>query len=276
MLREEVLKFLQSNDVRLNTDIGQHFLIDEFVLESVLDAADLKANERVIEVGPGIGVLTRELLRKQADVTAIEIDPRFIPLMKQFISAEKRATSQRVTAVHGNALHIPPPTEGPYKVVANIPYHITSPLLHHFLLEATVIPTSMTLLIQKEVAENICDDGSKSILTVLVSLFGKPRLECIVPPACFVPPPAVDSAVIHIDCFAKPIVDKETAKKVLALAKHAMSGRRKMLSNTIGKLPGGSEALKNASIPPSLRPQDLSIEQWITLEKILRVTRTQA
>ncbi len=274
MLREEVLKFLQSNDVRLNTDIGQHFLIDPFVLETILEAAKLKANEHVIEVGPGIGVLTRELLGKQADVTAIEIDPRFIPLLKAFV--KPIAKSQKLQAILGNALHIPPPTQGPYKVVANIPYHITSPLLHHFLLEATVRPASMTVLIQKEVAENICDDGSRSILTVLVKLFGKPTLECIVPPACFVPPPAVDSAVIHIECFNEPIVDTETAKKVLALAKHAMSGRRKMLNNTIGKLPGGSEALKNASIPASLRPQDLSVEQWIALEKILRATRAQS
>jgi 16S rRNA (adenine1518-N6/adenine1519-N6)-dimethyltransferase len=267
-LRDEVLGFLQLNGIRLNTDLGQHFLIDEFVLETILETAKIQPTDSVWEVGPGVGVLTRELVKRARSVSAVEIDQRFIALLKRFVGQ-----NNVLNVIHGNALHIQIPSDTPYKVVANIPYHITSPLLHHFLLESALRPTSMTLLIQKEVAENICSEGSDSILTVLVALFGKATLECEVPPACFVPPPKVDSAVIHIECYEKPIVDTERAKKILSLAKHGMSQRRKMLSNTIGQLPNGMEALKEAGIDATRRPQTVKIDEWMTLEEILRKSR---
>lgn len=264
MLDADIRDFLRKAGLKLNTDAGQHFLTDQTTLDEIVSAAEILPTDHIWEIGPGIGVLTRELVKRAGKVTAVEIDPRFPPLIRAFIGS-----STKLEIVAGNALHIPTPIE-PYKVVANIPYHITSPLLHHLLLEGFTVPKSLTLLLQREVAENICAKGSDSILTVLTHLFGIPRLLRLVPPDAFVPPPKVDSAVIHIRCFEKPIVDKDTACKILALAKHAMSKRRKMLKHSVGSLPGGMEALAKVDIDPSRRPQTLLTDEWVKLEETLR------
>lgn len=268
MLDVKVRDFLRKHSVRLNTDAGQHFLIDEDVLSEIVCAADLSPGDRVWEIGPGIGVLTAELVKRAAHVMSVEIDPRFPPLIRDY--TENAANLQIIV---GNALHTPTPTDGPFKVVANIPYHITSPLLHHLLLESAVLPTSITLLIQREVAENIASKNSDSILTVLTRIFGEPSLLRLVSPDAFLPPPKVDSAVLHIKCFAKPKVEKHTAQKVLNLAKHAMSKRRKMLSNSIGELPGGMESMTAVHVDPTRRPQTLTIDEWIALEAALTTYR---
>lgn len=284
MLDAEVRDFLRQYSFRLDTDAGQHFLIDEAMLQTIVEAAKLTPNEQVIEIGPGIGILTRELLAKGAAVTTIEIDPRLVPLLQIFVSnsnlktpAFARATAgkqtSKLTIVNGNALHVPLSLPSQYKVVANIPYHITSPLLHRFLLETETLPVSLTLLIQKEVAENIASSGSPSILSVLVGLHGKARFVATVPPKAFLPPPKVDSAILHIDCYKKPLVDRETAKRVLKVGKLAMSKRRKMLSNSIGALPDGMEALTVAHIDSERRPQTLTTDEWITLEAALHTKR---
>lgn len=265
MLDADIRDFLRKTGLKLNTDAGQHFLIDQEALDEIVSAAEILPSDHIWEIGPGIGVLTRELAKRAGKVTSIEIDPRFPPLIRSFIGA-----SPRLEIIAGNALHTPTPMDGPYKVIANIPYHITSPLLHHLLLESSIAPTSLTLLLQREVAENICAKGSDSILTVLVHLFGTPQLLRLVRPDAFLPPPKVDSAVIHIECFKKPVVDKNTAYKILALAKHAMSKRRKMLRHTVGALPSGMEALAKVGIDPTRRPQTLVTDEWVKLEETLR------
>lgn len=267
MLKDDVLDFLHAHRIRLDTTAGQHFLIREEVLECILAASNVTDADRIVEVGPGIGVLTRELLKTGAHVTAVEIDARFPPLLKAFCGKTDRLD------VHlGNALQERMP-ETPYKVVANIPYHITSPLLHHLLLESPVRPTSLTLLIQKEVADNIASRESDSILSVLTALFGTANIVCTVPHDAFVPWPKVDSAVIHIECYAQPKADLDTARKVLTLAKHAMHQRRKMLRNSVGSLPGGMEAIEKSGVKADRRPQTLTIDEWISLEAALRNTR---
>jgi 16S rRNA (adenine1518-N6/adenine1519-N6)-dimethyltransferase len=215
-----------------------------------------------VEVGPGIGVLTRELTKRVKKVTAIEIDPRFPRLLKQFATGKAELDIQLA-----NALHTPMPLE-PYKVVANIPYHITSPLLRHVFLESERTPTSMTLLIQKEVAEKICDQKHAGLLTITVALFGTPSVMLHVPKQCFIPPPEVESAVLHIECFSKPLADPPTIDAVLRLAKTAFGQKRKMLSNSLGQNPSGIERMKKAGIDPMRRPETLSIEEWITLAKV--------
>lgn len=264
MLKEELTAFLRDKRIWLDTDAGQHFLVDEAVLAAIVDAAKLKPEDHVWEVGPGIGILTRELVKKVKLVTAVEIDTRFPRLIKEFTGNPKN-----LTIIEGNSLQVQSPGTA-YKVVANIPYHITSPLLTHLLLESPERPQSMTLLIQREVAENIASEGSDSILTVLVGLFGTAKIVKMVPPTAFLPPPEVDSAVLHVDCFPKPKADIETAKSILKLAKHAMHQRRKMLRNTIGSLPSGAEAMEACGISPDRRPQTLTTDEWIALEKKLR------
>lgn len=272
MLHEEIREFLQRNGLRLNTDLGQHFLTDESVLEDIVTVADIQKTDDIVEIGPGIGILTRELLAMAKHVTAIEIDPRMIPLLRIFTMSADATLAKNLTIIEGNALQATMP-DTPYKVVANIPYHITSPLLTHVLIESTKRPTSLTLLIQREVAENICSEESDSILTILVRLFGTPSLVRLVPPHCFLPPPKVDSAVLHIECFAEPKADSETVARLLKLAKLAFSKRRKMLRNTIGETPGGADAMTTAGIEATRRPQTLSIDEWIKLDETLQQLR---
>lgn len=274
-LGESVRQFCSGHHLALNTDLGQHFLIDEDVLRRIVETAKIEPNDRIVEIGPGIGILTAELLKKEAKVTAIELDLHLIPLLQEFITKNQKLETRNLSIVHGNALTTPFPEE-PYKIVANIPYHITSPLLRHAFLESSTPPTTMTLLIQREVAEKIClpaearsakvgDTQHHTLLSILVALFGKPKLVQIVPPESFLPPPKVDSAVLHIDCFEEPLAETETIDAVFRLTKMAFSQKRKMLRNTLGSSPEGMTRLAKAGIDPERRPQTLTIEEWLTL-----------
>jgi 16S rRNA (adenine1518-N6/adenine1519-N6)-dimethyltransferase len=263
MLLQEVQSFLSVHGIRLATDLGQHFLVSDAALDVILETCQVKNTDRVIEIGPGIGILTRALTSHAKHVTAVEIDPRFPPLLQQFTGHPKN-----LEIIQGNALHATLPTEEPYSIVANIPYHITSPLLHRFLLEEKRRPTSMTLLIQREVAENIVADGTESVLTLLVQLFGRASLVLHVPPNAFLPPPKVDSAILHIDLYPTPKAERHVIDKALILLKHAGRERRKMLRNTIGSLLGGMAALAACDIDPSRRPQTLTVDEWVKLAHI--------
>ncbi len=255
--------FCKAHRLRLNTDLGQHFLIDESVLDAVVAESGLMPGDRAVEIGPGIGVLTERLLQAGAKVTAIELDERLLPLLKRFTAVDDEP-HPNLTIVQGNALSVPFPDE-PYRIVANIPYHITSPLLRHAFLESPRAPLSLTLLIQREVAERICNREDRGLLTVVVALFGEARLIRTVPPGAFLPPPAVDSAVIRIDCFAQPLVDRDAMDHLLWTLKMAFHQKRKMLRTTLGRLPGGAEALEAANITGDRRPQTLSPQEWIAL-----------
>ena len=243
--------------------MGQHFLIDEEVLAAIVEAAAIEPEEKIVEIGPGIGILTRELLKKTPHVTAIEIDQTLIPYLKFFIASCDPPLPQP-SIINQNALQVPFPDTS-YSIVANIPYHITSPLLRHAFLEGSHTPRSLTLLIQREVAEKICDTKDAGLLTIMVGLFGKPRIVRHVPPSAFLPPPKVDSSVLHIACFEKPKADMQTIERVLQLIKLAFGQKRKMLRNTIASLPGGADWMEKAKIDPTRRPQTLSIEEWIRL-----------
>ncbi len=264
-LYNELSGFLQAHHLKLNTDLGQHFLIDEDILETIVNTAEIEERDHIVEIGPGIGVLTRELRKLATKVTAIEVDPRLIVLLEQFLKQSQIGNEPaELEIIHGNALHVDFPTT-PYKIVANIPYHITSPLLRHAFLESPKTPTSMTLLIQREVAEKIADKNDAGILTILVGLFGEARIACLVPPDAFLPPPAVDSAVLHIDCFDKPRTDSKTIEEIFKLTKIAFGQKRKMLRNSLGTFPEIAERMERLGIAPDRRPQTLSIDEWIAL-----------
>lgn len=263
-LRDRVLSFLRHRNIRLNTDLGQHFLVDEDVLEMIVESAEISRTDHIVEIGPGIGVLTSELLMHAGEVTAIELDDRMIPLMKDFLPPKSKRATEKFTVVCGNALQVDFPTT-PYKIVANIPYHITSPLLRHAYLESATAPTAMTLLIQREVAEKICDEEHAGILTIVVKLFGTPTVMCKVPPNAFVPPPAVDSAVLRIISHKKPLADRPTIDKILWLLKICFAGKRKMLRNTLGSIENGMEMMEELGIDPTRRPETLNVQEWIQL-----------
>lgn len=261
-LKEEIQEFCRQNNLRLNTNLGQHYLINQHILDCIIDVANLQPSDTVVEIGPGIGVLTRELLRQTANVITIEVDKRITPLLRLFLKIN--GFEQLPNMIEGDALQTQFPST-PYKIVANIPYHITSPLLRHAFLESAVAPTEVTLLIQREVAEKICSTKEGSVLSIMVQLFGTPTLIINVPPKDFLPPPAVDSSVIHIAAHKKPLADAQTIDQVLKLCKHGFSQKRKMLRNTFGSLPNGLQLLEHVNIDPTRRPQTLSVQEWITL-----------
>ncbi|MDD4287546.1 MAG: rRNA adenine dimethyltransferase family protein [Candidatus Peribacteraceae bacterium] len=294
-LPDEIRQFCRNHGLKLNTDLGQHFLLDASILDRIVETAEIAKTDTIVEIGPGIGVLTRKLLERAGSVIAIELDERMIPPLREFVRRNPPPPKGEgpgvgeLTVINANALHTGMP-ETPYKVVANIPYHITSPLLRHLFLESKKTPASLTLLIQREVAERICQapaktlsdperarrdeeeskgvKGNAGMLTILVGLFGKPKIVARVPPDAFLPPPKVDSAVLHIECFERPLADAATVEQLFKLTKIAFGQKRKMLRNTLGAFHGGLERLAGLHIEPTRRPQTLSVEEWIALARV--------
>lgn len=254
MLLSDTKQILQKYNLWAKKSLGQNFLISENALEKIVETAKITANDHIVEIGPGLGVLTKELTARARKVTSIELDRELSRILQELIPAKN------LTILNQDALTASPP-EGPYKVVANIPYNITSPLLNHFL-QAENKPKTMTLLIQKEVAEKICQkDPDMSVLSLQVALFATPHLIKAVPKTAFYPIPKVDSAIIHIEIHKKTdenYIPDEQALKILKTAKQAFSQRRKKLSNT---LPEFKTKLKNLGLSDK-RPQHLSIADW--------------
>jgi 16S rRNA (adenine1518-N6/adenine1519-N6)-dimethyltransferase len=255
----DVSSFLHAHGITLRKHLGQHFLVNLRILDAIVQAAKIEPEDHIVEIGAGIGILTKELLEHARRVTAIELDRRLIPLLHAYTGNPK------LEVIHGDALRTAMPSE-PYKIVANIPYEITSPLLRHLFLDSQP-PASLTLLIQREVAEKICEQKRRGRLAILVQLFGTPHIVRRVSPSAFLPPPKVESAVLHITCFAKPLADPETLEEVFRLTKLAFGKKRKMLRSSLGKFPGFLERLKAASLDPERRPETVSIEEWITLAR---------
>jgi 16S rRNA (adenine1518-N6/adenine1519-N6)-dimethyltransferase len=270
----DIAGLLRSHALGLKTDWGQHFLTDPTVIRDLLKAGDVQPGDHILEIGAGIGVLTKALLQIGARVTAIEVDKRWAPLMEEYL-AEIPSPPQGgqgtgggipgLRLILGNALKVPFP-DGPYKIVANIPYLISGKLLRTTLLHRNR-PRSITILVQREVAEKVCDPEKGGMLSILVKLFGDPRVVRRVPPGAFLPPPKVESAILHIDCLPTPRADAKTADRVLELASHAFSKKRKMLRASLGKFHGAVERLSALGIAPERRPETLSIEEWIAVAK---------
>jgi 16S rRNA (adenine1518-N6/adenine1519-N6)-dimethyltransferase len=265
-MNHPIVQFCEDQKLRFNHSLGQNFLINDEILEKIMEAANIKPNEKVIEIGPGVGVLTEQLLLAGAEVTAVDVDERMVKLLPMYLHSQG-VNLQNLEVLRRNALEVAMPSI-PYKMVANIPYHITSPLFRHVFLESDTLPTSLTLLIQHEVAQKICSEKDRSMLSIIVGLFGKARYVTKVLPACFIPPPKVDSAVIHVDCYSTPLASPTIIEKVFKLTKIAFAQRRKKLSNTIGALDEGMQRMAKVGIDSSLRPQTLTVEQWIDLAQL--------
>ena len=256
---------------------GQHWLRDEQVLERILQAADLQADDRVLEVGPGRGALTERLLASPvASVHAVELDRDLVGGLRQRFAAEPRFSLQE-----GDVLAVA--LEGPggsraTKVVANIPYNITGPLLERLVgrLDRPVDPPyqSLVLLVQKEVAERIRarpGQSSFSALSVRMQLLAHCRSVCPVPPRCFQPPPKVQSEVVRLDPLpADQRLPIELARGVERLLRMAFLARRKMLRNTLAPLaaPDQLQALASAAgIHLQQRPQEIAPAAWVALAR---------
>jgi 16S rRNA (adenine1518-N6/adenine1519-N6)-dimethyltransferase len=257
--------------LRPRKGFGQNFLVDPFVLDRIIAAAELAPDDEVLEVGPGLGVLTRALAERARRVVAIEIDRGMVGAL-----AETLADRANVQVVEGDALQIEPADlfAGPYKLVANLPYYITSPLLRHFF-EAARPPRRMVVMVQREVAERIvAAPGALSLLAVSVQFYGHPRIVGHVPASAFLPAPKVDSAILVIDVLAEPAVAAEPGPffKVVS-AGFAMP--RKQLHNVLPRriwMPSDAvgPALQAAGIDPMRRAQTLSLEEWARVTRELQ------
>lgn len=257
--------------IRASKGLGQHFLIDEEVLKDIVSAAQLTLADTVLEIGPGLGVLTRELASQAGHVVAVELDSKLADILKQTLAA-----FNNVTIINDNILDVDPVAllQGTsYKVVANLPYYITSPILRHFL-EASIKPQSMVLMVQKEVAEEIsAKPGRMSVLSINVQFYGEPEKIRYVPTESFFPAPEVDSAVLRIKMFLQPAVEVDDRKGFFRLVRAGFSASRKQLANSLAQgldLPKGEvlALLDKAGIDSQRRPQTLTLEEWAHLWRV--------
>lgn len=260
-------KLLRQYYIKPRKGIGQNFLVSERLLHRIVDAADLDEHDVVLEVGAGLGALTLRLAQSCSRVIALEVDKRLIPLLQQAASAYPS-----VEVIHADVLAVEPGDLVcvPYKVVANLPYYITSAILRHFL-EARAKPSVIVVTVQREVAERMtAGPGEMSLLAVSVQFYGRPRIVAKAPPGAFYPSPRVHSAVVRIDVPASPPVAVDDVESFFAVVRAGFAQRRKQLRNSLSQglgLPAQEvvEALHRSGLDETQRPQELGIEQWARL-----------
>jgi len=276
-LAAEAREFLDRFGLRARKSLGQHFLVDRQILRRIVSAAQLATEDTVIEIGPGLGILTRELAKRAGKVIAVEADGRLASAL-----SETMAGVDNVSIVEADILQTDPGSlltaggvEGSpprYKVVANIPYYITSRILRHFL-EATRQPSSMVVMVQREVGEAItARPGRMSILAVSVQFYGKPAIVGHVPAQSFYPPPKVESVILRIEPYEHPAVEVTETGAFFAVVRAGFSAPRKQLRNSLaqglGIAPQEAAAfLEGVRIDYQRRAEALSLEEWARLSE---------
>jgi 16S rRNA (adenine1518-N6/adenine1519-N6)-dimethyltransferase len=268
----ELQRLLRREGLRPRHGLSQNFLTDGDALDTILTAADLRPGDRVVEIGPGLGVLTRRLLAAGCTVVAIEVDPHLIGYLGRELD-----DAHDLTLVHDDALAVDPDTLFPgerYHLVANIPYHITSPLLHRFL-GSDHPPLRAVVLVQAEVADRIASPpGDMSYLSVFVQDLAEAEIVARVPASAFEPTPEVDSAVLRLTLRPSPIVPKEDRETLHRVVQAAFRQRRKQIHNSLlRELPvdraAVERALADCTVSPDRRPQTLSVPEWACLAAAL-------
>ena len=261
-------RLLRRHSIRPLKRLGQHFLVEPRALSQVVSAAELGGTETVLEVGAGLGSLTRALAAKARRVIAVEIDRRLLPPLREVLEG-----LDTVEIVIGDILAIDLEStigSDPYLVVANIPYNITSALIRHFL-ESEIAPQRLVLTVQREVAQRvIAGPGQMSLLALGVRVYGTPSLRARIPARAFYPRPQVDSAVLRVDVHDQPGMAGELLDPVFRLARAGFGQRRKMLKNTLAgemkwSVVQSAELLAEAGIGIQARPQELDVQDWARL-----------
>jgi 16S rRNA (adenine1518-N6/adenine1519-N6)-dimethyltransferase len=262
---------LRRHGVRAATSLGQRFLVDRGVLAAIVDAAELSADDDVLEIGPGPGVLTAALAARVRSVTAVEVDPRMVALL-----AETLADHENVRIIRADALKVDLLTLAPRpitRIVANLPYQITTPLLERFLADDRR-PALVVVLVQQEVARRMAATGSsareRGYLSVFTQSFAEPRIVRRVPARAFRPAPRVDSAVVALRTHARPAFAPLAQEPFLRLVSDAFRHRRKQLRSALGHEAGldrdrATAVLAAAGIAPDRRPETLSLDEWVAL-----------
>jgi 16S rRNA (adenine1518-N6/adenine1519-N6)-dimethyltransferase len=268
-------KLLNQWNLRPDKQLGQNFLIDQTVLEKIVAAAELTPTDVVLEIGAGTGALTERLAQQAGRVVAVEVDQRLIPLLRSAL-----ADFDNITLIPGDILTLDPAAligeaSYPYKVVANLPYYITSVVLRR-LLEATPKPQRMVVTVQREVAERIvARPGQMSLLAVSVQFYGHPELLFRIKPDSFYPAPEVESAVVRLVPRAAPPVPENEQAAFFRVVRAGFAQRRKQLRNALsaGLDPSSrndiTTRLREVGIDPQRRAQTLNLEEWVTITRVL-------
>jgi len=269
LLLGDTKRELRRLDIRAKKGLGQNFLVDKHALDRIVSAAKLSPDDYVVEVGPGLGVLTQELAQKAGRVVAVELDSSMAAMLR-----EKYADSSNVEIIEADILGCAPEslmsTERDYKVVGALPYNIASAVLRHFL-EAKHKPTMIVAVMQKEVAQSIAaKPGDMSLLSVGVQLYGCPSIVKYIHPCSFYPQPKVDSAIIRIDVYQDPPVKVKDEVAFFDVVRGGFSTPRKQLRNSLSYGLGitsqeAGDLLDSAVIDPRRRAETLSIEEWAVI-----------
>ena len=268
---------LRRHDIRATTSLGQRFLVDRTVLAAIVDAAELSTNDDVLEVGPGPGVLTAALAARVRSVTAVELDPRMVGLLEETLAEHKNVRVVQADALKVDLLGLS--SRPVTRIVANLPYQITTPLLERFLADARR-PPLVVVLVQQEVARRIAASEraarERGYLSVFVQSFAEPRIVRRVPARAFRPAPRVDSAVVALRTRARPAFAPLAQEQFLRLVSDVFRHRRKQLRSALGHEAGldrdrATDALRRAGIVAERRPETLALDEWVALARAVGV-----
>ena len=277
---KNTIEVLQKYNFNFQKKFGQNFLIDTRVLEEIIDAADITKDDFVLEIGPGIGTMTQYLCEAAREVVAVEIDTNLIPILKDTLSAydNVEVLNQDILKVDIASLAKERNNNRPIKVVANLPYYITTPIIMG-LFESYVPIDSITIMVQKEVADRMQEGpGSKEYgaLSLAVQYYAKPEIVVNVPPSCFMPQPKVGSAVIRLTRHEQSPVEVEDEKLMFQVIRASFNQRRKTLANGLNNF--GSfglskeeiqSCIEELGVPVNIRGEALSLEQFAELSNII-------
>lgn len=277
---QNTIAVLQKYNFTFQKKYGQNFLIDSHVLEKIMDAAEIGKDDCVVEIGPGIGTMTQYLAERAGEVVAVEIDKNLIPILTETLADYKNVSiiNEDILKVDLNRIVEEKNGGRPVKIVANLPYYITTPIIMG-LFENHVPVKSITVMVQKEVADRMqVGPGTKDYgaLSLAVQYYAKPEIVAIVPPNCFIPRPNVASAVIRLTCHEKKPVEVKNEKGMFALIRASFNQRRKTLANSLSNAQNLSltreqvtEALESMQLSPTIRGETLTLEQFAALADIL-------
>jgi 16S rRNA (adenine1518-N6/adenine1519-N6)-dimethyltransferase len=282
---KEVRSLLSQYGLRAKKSLGQHFLIDKQALHRIVSAACLTSEDTVIEVGPGLGVLTQEMARLVKRVIAVEADSKLAAALGGILDAFPNVHVICSDILQTDTAFLSASTgfdlgASPYKVVANIPYYITSPILRHFL-EASHKPCLMVIMVQKEVGEAIvAEPGEMSLLAVSVQFYGKPQIVDYVPALSFYPSPKVDSAILQIEPYEQPPVQVLENSRFFDVVRAGFSAPRKQLRNALAQglsiSPQAAAGLiEEARINPQRRAETLNLQEWAKIYEVANEYRTR-
>ena len=272
------IEVLQKYNFNFQKKFGQNFLIDPHVLDKIIGAAEITKEDCVLEIGPGIGTMTQYLAEHAREVIAVEIDKNLIPILEDTLSDYDNVTviNEDILKVDIAKIVEEKNSGKPIKVVANLPYYITTPIIMG-LFESHVPLLSITIMVQKEVADRMkVGPGTKDYgaLSLAVQYYAKPEIVANVPPNCFIPRPNVGSAVIKLTRYEQPPVEVKDEKKMFSIIRASFNQRRKTLVN--GLINGGvakkedvCEALEKMGLSPSVRGEALTLSQFAELSNIL-------